>query len=372
MTTRIESTPIGATHISPMAENPATAVPAEAAVALISSDMRAQGTRSRGPTPSSADPVAARNAEVIDRALRGSPELLVGLLMAEMRETQTLTQRAGVQANSQAAESAHLRREQAMAEAQRAAEEAGTFLGISGDWALVGKIAAVVAGAAATVATAGTASVAIVAVAGILLTTCSEKIGEALVDAGMSPEAAEWVVSGLKVAGAFMAAGPAGLTAAGIAAGTTAASELTDEAAQLAVAMGASDDVALALAVSIAVIAAVVSGVFGGAAEGRGAMTDLQRGISRFGTGSRLFSGAASATATGYEMASHEREHAEAQLRADGEAAEVAWEGASAEMQEFIEAMKRTLRAFARAMTTTRAMVEARGDAMQAAIGQRA
>lgn len=293
-------------------------------------------------------------------ALGGSPEALIAMVTRQLRESQSRVQANGVEASYSHAETAERERERLMEAARRAAEEASGFLGLSGIFGDIAKIAGVVAAVAATVATGGAAAV----VAGALLIACADPLCNALADAGViSPEAARALSTALKVTGAIMLGGPAlgSVAAAGIV-----LSSYSGEVAGAMVDAGivpedARGGLTTAFAIGGAAVTVAATGGAGGSASASNAVSSAARAVE---VGADI--GAAGTNVAGAEL---NREAAGS--RADAKVQSGRSDDALQDGDQWIDALKQTMRRTGRAMAALREIEAARAEARRS-IMQRA
>jgi hypothetical protein len=212
---------VGPSHVSPA---PSHEVPDS--VAASRTDRRAEVQRAvdrvlGGQSPvASSVPAERGDVEGLLRAL--SPDLLVAAVQIGARDAQASGASESVRGAQARGELSELERQDAMAQAARAAKKARRLLGLKRFLGKLVKAVAVAAAAAATVVTGGAASG--VALAGAALVVGADLVAKACEKMGLvDGKAASRLAMGLRLTGALMSAG-AGLAAT---AGTQAGAGLT-------------------------------------------------------------------------------------------------------------------------------------------------
>lgn len=150
-------------------------------------------------------------------AISSDPMLILRRLQMELRDRNTEIREGDVITSKQEAETAQLRRQEAIEKAQEAADSALGFLDLP-DWLeTTVKLAVVGATVAATVGTGGLAAG--LAIAGGALLLAGEVVDDVAVELGMSEQDAQWLALGCQITGSLLLAG------SGFAAGAASAAE---------------------------------------------------------------------------------------------------------------------------------------------------
>lgn len=310
----------------------------------------------------------ARSSEVVSRAMHGDPLLMVGVLVARMKEHQQKAREADVASCAERSEDAREAQLEAIKKAQKAAEEASGFLGLGEVGNVIATVAGVTAAVVAGIATGGAA----LAVVGAVLLSSGDLLAQGLADAGVIPEdVADDVAAGLKVTGGLLMGGGALATAA--IAGGVAMSTYADEATQVLVDAGvvseeAGRNIALGLSLAGTVLAGVGAMAAGpatgtgeasaGAKVAIGAAQWTERGARVFAAGMNL----------GGAVKRNESDHRQADATQHGSRAEEAEDDAEA----CIDDLKDEMKGLARALRLLHGAAEARGEALRAAASTRA
>jgi|GEM_PF-7120195 len=356
----------------------------------------------------------SRNADIIERprtaaeqsaaadlsaAFTGSPESFLARIAMEMRRSNSSLRETGIQAGAAAADSAQKAREAAQAAAAKAAEEATGFLGLGDTFGIIAKVAAVVGAIAATVSSVVTGGAGAVVAVGLILMTFGGDLADAAVEAGIIPESMrDEFATALKLTGAIMVATAS--FGAGAAAITSVTLEATSEEIVKAAteAFDMSPEAQAALTIGLSVAVTVLAAVAGGAAGAGNAASNAGDVAADAGktageiivdatqTMSEVVDDAAKAVRNasrvvelGAKLVQAEANvfvavanHDAAHSRADAQGATATRDAAYDEVDDQVEGLKSTLKAYGRAMKMARQAQEARGEALHAATQQRA